>query len=135
MSLYKVLVVDDELEIVRAIGMRLQSAGYEVVSATDGAMATELVTLESPDLVILDLGMPCIDGHTVAGRLRDHVKTLLTPIIFLTARTTEEDRTRAYQVGAVAYLTKPFQSYELLNAVSRAASVSRRIRSAECLHH
>src|SRR5437879_9627825 len=117
---YKVMVVDDEMDIVRAVGMRLMIAGYKVVSAVDGAMAIGVAESELPDLVILDIGMPYADGHAVASRLRDNPKTRLTPIIFLTARTSTEDRAQAYGAGAVAYVTKPFKTQDLLGVVSRA---------------
>jgi DNA-binding response OmpR family regulator len=105
------------------------------LTAGDGAEAVRLALEESPDLVIMDIGLPDQDGHTIAQRLFTMKETVSTPIIFVTARTTEEDRTRAYQAGAVAYLTKPIQSTELLDAVSRATTVSRQIRSADYQHH
>lgn len=120
MSKPKVLVVDDEQDIVRSVGMRLQSAGCEVISATDAVMATQLALREAPNLVILDIGMPCGNGHMIAERMRDNVKTMSIPIIFLTARTAEADREKACQAGAFAYLTKPFKSEELLAIVSQA---------------
>jgi DNA-binding response OmpR family regulator len=117
---YKIMVVDDEMEIVRAVGMRLMVAGYKVITALDGGMAIGMAEIERPDLVILDIGMPHADGHKVAACLRENPRTWLTPIIYLTARTSEEDKARAYQSGAVAYLTKPFKTQDLLGVVSRA---------------
>jgi CheY-like chemotaxis protein len=118
----KILVVDDEPEIVKAVSMRLRFAGYEIVTAMDGAQATQVAFRENPDLVILDIGMPCGDGHTVAKRLADNTVTMMTPIIFLTARTAPVEKERAISEGAAGFLTKPFIPSELLAAVHGALS-------------
>jgi len=125
MSKAKILVVDDEMEIVRAVTMRLKAAGYEVIAAHDGMMATQLAIRESPDLVIMDLGMPCGDGHIVMQRLLDNVETMSTPVIVLTARTADADRKQAAAHRAAGYLTKPFQATDLLQCVSRALAVGK----------
>jgi DNA-binding response OmpR family regulator len=135
MSQTKVLIVDDEDDIARAIAKRLHYAGYRVLTAGDGNEAIRLAMHESPDVVIMDIGLPDRDGHEIAQHLFTMPETVSTPIIFVTARIAEEDRTRAYQVGAVAYLTKPFRSSELLTAVSRAAAASRQMHCAEGLHY
>ena len=116
----KILVVDDEQDIVRALTMRLRAVGYEVITASDGLSGTQKAFQESPDLVILDIGLPGGNGHTVAERLMENNKTMSTPIIFLTARTSEEDRKKAETTHPAGYLTKPFKSQELLDTVSRA---------------
>ena len=125
MSQAKILVVDDEVEIVRAVTMRLRAVGYEVIAAHDGLMATQLVMSEAPDLVIMDLGMPCGDGHTVMQRLLNNMETMSTPVIVMTARTADEDRARAAANRAAGYLTKPFKASDLLQSVSRALSVGK----------
>jgi two-component system KDP operon response regulator KdpE len=130
-----VLVVDDESDIARAIAMRLCSAGYEVLTAKDAREALRLAVSDSPDLLILDLGLPDQDGHAVAHQMLADTRTMATPIIFLTARYGDEDRARAFKSGAVAYLNKPFQSDELLQAVSRAVTVSSQMRCRDRLHH
>jgi DNA-binding response OmpR family regulator len=127
MSRTKVLVVEDDDDIARAIAMRLHYAGYQVLTAGDGVAAVRTAVHESPDLVILDIGLPDQNGHEVAHRLFTMGETISTPIIFLTARTGEADRTRAYKDGAIAYLTKPYEPSELLSAVSRAATASRQM--------
>jgi DNA-binding response OmpR family regulator len=118
----KILIVDDEQDVIKALYMRLKSTGYEVISATDGLMATQLAVQEQPDLILLDIGMPVGDGHTVAQRLRDNVKTTQIPIIFLTARANQEDMKKATDVGAAGYILKPFKSERLLAVVQRVLS-------------
>ena len=131
----KILVVEDEKEIARAIGMRLHFAGYEVFTAGDGVEAVRLARETLPDLMIMDIGLPEQNGHETAQRLFTMVETAAIPIIFVTARIADEDRARAYRVGAVAYLTKPFASTALLDAVSRAETISRQMRCGESLSH
>ncbi len=118
----RVLVIDDEPDIVLAVGKRLTHAGYEVVFAADGAEATKMALRARPDLIILDIGLPCGDGHTVADRIRANCNTMFTPIIYLTARTADDDRNKAYDAGAFAYLTKPFKPEELLQLIDQALS-------------
>lgn len=113
----RVLVVDDEPDIVRSIAIRLQSAGYDVLTAMDGLQATNTAIKEMPDLIILDLGMPAGSGHVVVERLRGSVKTCNIPIIILSARTGYEDLQKSIEKGVEKYLTKPFKSEELIAAV------------------
>ena len=124
----KILVVDDEHDIVRALMMRLRAAGYEVVTANTGEVAVRMAEMTAPDLLILDIGMPDGDGHLVARRLQESARTSQTPIIFLTARTDEKDRLQASQAGVCRYLTKPFKPAELLSTVSRALTCVRPAR-------
>ena len=128
MPLAKILVVDDEQDIVRILMMRLRAAGYDVVTANTGAVAVRMAEMTAPDLLILDIGMPDGDGHLVANRLQENAKTSRIPLIFLTARTSEKDRMQAYQAGVCRYLTKPFKPEELLSTVSRALNCVRPAR-------
>lgn len=129
MSKAKILVVDDEVEIVRALSMRLKAAGYELISANNGAQAMQMATRQLPDLMILDIGMPAGNGHAIARRLLHQPATAHIPVIFLTASALEEDRKKAYEVEPVAYLNKPFKPNDLLAVVSRAVSISQQVRS------
>jgi DNA-binding response OmpR family regulator len=113
------MVVDDEEDIVRALSMRLKAAGYEVISAADGLTATQMAVKHQPDLILLDIGMPGGDGHTVAQRLKGNLKTLTVPIIYLTAKANQEDMRKATELGAAGYLLKPFKSERLLSLVER----------------
>ena len=117
MSKGKVLVVDDEPDIIRSIAIRLQSAGYDVLTAMDGLQATNIALKEKPDLIILDIGMPAGDGHVVVERLRGSTRACRIPIIILSARTGYENLQKAIEQGVEKYITKPFKSEELMAAV------------------
>ncbi len=106
----KILLVDDEPTLLEMLAFNLRSSGYEVVTASDGAAALEQARVGSPDLVILDLMLPEIDGLTVCRSLRQASET---PILILTARTGELDKIVGLESGADDYLTKPFSLGEL----------------------
>ncbi len=117
MSKGRILVVDDEPEIVKGIAIRLKSCGYDVLTAMDGRQATNLAIKEQPDLIILDIRMPGVSGHLVVQRLRNSVKTCHIPVIFLTAHTSEQDYRQAIERGVEKYITKPFQPEELMAVI------------------
>jgi DNA-binding response OmpR family regulator len=119
-----VLVVDDERQIAAIARDYLTRAGFTVVLAADGASGLELARRKRPDLVVLDLGLPRLDGLEVARAIRRESEV---PIIMLTARVDEADRLRGFEVGADDYVTKPFSPREL---VARVTSVLRRARHA-----
>jgi DNA-binding response OmpR family regulator len=116
-----VLVVEDEPQIAQIVRDYLQHAGFVVVTAADGAEAITLAGERRPDLVVLDLGLPRLDGLEVARRLRRDTDI---PIIMLTARVEESDRLTGLEVGADDYVTKPFSPREL---VARVRAVLRRV--------
>ncbi len=113
----RILVVDDEPDIVRSLTLRLRAEGYQVSSAMDGLGATKKAIEEQPELIILDIGMPAGNGHVVVERLRNIGETSHIPVIYLTARTSEEDYHKAREGGVTKYITKPFDSDVLLAAV------------------
>jgi two-component system KDP operon response regulator KdpE len=118
----RVLVVDDEPQILRALAINLRARGYEVFTAATGVAALELAPSHPPDLVILDLGLPDIDGIDVIRRLRGWSSA---PIVVLSGRTDSSDKVDALDAGADDYVTKPFGVNELLawmRAVSRRAT-------------
>ena len=117
-----VLVVDDERQIATIARDYLQRAGFTVTIAGDGASGLEMARKKPPDLVVLDLGLPGMDGLHVARALRQESDV---PIIMLTARVDESDRLRGFEVGADDYVTKPFSPREL---VARVSTVLRRAR-------
>ena len=121
MALMKtILVVDDEPQIVQLVRDYLEHAGFKVLTAADGPTALRTVSTQRPDLVVLDLGLPGIDGLDVTRSLRRHGEV---PIIMLTARTEESDKLVGLELGADDYITKPFSPKEL---VARVRSVLRR---------
>ena len=106
----KILVVDDEALLVKGIRFNLQSEGYQVVTGSDGLEALRLVQEEKPDLVILDVMMPNMDGMTACGKIREFSDV---PIILLTAKTDDMDKLMGFDHGADDYITKPFNILEL----------------------
>lgn len=119
----RILVVDDELNIIKFLRSNLEARDYEVVAAIDGAEALNTFEKELPDLVILDIMMPRVDGFEVCRRLREWTQT---PIIMLSARADEGDKVKCLDLGADDYITKPFGAAELIarvNAVLRRSEV------------
>ena len=120
----KILVADDEMLYQHLLRVNLEKEGYEVVAASNGEEALDLVTSRHPDLVVLDIMMPKLDGISTCERIRQFSNV---PIIMLTARSEEQDRVRGLNVGADDYIVKPFSATELLarvRAVLRRAQVS-----------
>ncbi|OIO37228.1 MAG: hypothetical protein AUJ75_04600 [Candidatus Omnitrophica bacterium CG1_02_49_10] len=113
----KVLLVDDEEELVRAVSIRLRAAGYEVVTAGDGEEGLMKARSASPDLIILDLMMPKRDGYSVCRILKFDNNFKNIPILMLTARGQDKDKQMGTDLGADGYITKPFESEALLSAV------------------
>jgi two-component system KDP operon response regulator KdpE len=107
----RILLVDDEIAIQRAVGPLLQTHGYEVEMASAGHAALRLAADRAPDLIVLDLGLPDLDGTEVCRRIRE---TSAVPIIVLSARGGEADKVRALDLGADDFVTKPFGPEELL---------------------
>jgi len=120
-----ILVVDDEPSISEVVSIYLKRAGYQVMVAHDGQQALEALEREPPDLVVLDLMLPQVDGLEITRRLRAEGDT---PIIMLTARREEADRIAGLEMGADDYVVKPFSPQEL---VSRVKAVLRRTRSSD----
>jgi two-component system alkaline phosphatase synthesis response regulator PhoP len=117
-----ILIVDDEPQIAEIAGDYLRAGGFDVITAAGGVRALELVRGRRPDLVVLDLGLPGMDGTDVARAIR---RDSDVPIIMLTARVEEDDRLRGLEIGADDYITKPFSPREL---VARVRAVLRRAR-------
>ncbi|TMC21018.1 MAG: response regulator transcription factor [Chloroflexi bacterium] len=113
----KILVVDDEAVLVETIAYNLEQAGYRVVTAADGSSALDAARAETPNLIILDIMLPGMDGLEVCRQLRRESTTATTPILILTARSDEIDKVVGLEVGADDYVTKPFGRRELLARV------------------
>lgn len=114
----KILIVDDELQLVEMLEMRLKPAGYEVISANDGEAGLNMARSEKPDLIILDLMLPKINGYQVCRMLKFDEKYKSIPIILFTARAQESDRKTGEEVGADAYIMKPFDPKILLGKIT-----------------
>ena len=131
----QILVVDDEPDILSVLVYHLSREGYRVTTAVNGQAALSSAEVDRPDLIILDLMLPGMDGYEVLQRLRKSERTDAIPVILLTARRAEEERVRGFETGADDYITKPFSARELtlrVGAVLRRSkaepvSVSRRI--------
>jgi DNA-binding response OmpR family regulator len=117
-----ILVVEDDLTLLETLEYNLTGEGYEVITAADGLTALEVAREEQPDLIVLDLMLPRLDGFEVCRILRQETSV---PILMLTARTDEVDRVVGLEVGADDYLTKPFSMRELL---ARVKALLRRVR-------
>ncbi len=115
----RVLVVDDERHIVRLVQVNLERQGYEVVTAYDGVECLEKAKADKPDLIVLDIMMPRMDGFEALQRLKTDPETHHIPVIMLTARAQDRDVLQGYQYGADLYLTKPFSPLELISLVKR----------------
>ena len=113
-----VLVADDEPPIRLLCEVNLAVAGMDVIQAADGEEAIQLARSAAPDLILLDLMMPRVDGWTVAEELSADEQTRDIPIVFLTARTTPDDRRRAEELGALGYVLKPFDPVRLAPLVT-----------------
>ena len=116
----KILVVDDERDIVKALAIRLGISGYEVISAYDGVQGVFLAHKEKPDLILLDIRMPSGDGLSVAEKLKQGSRTTRIPIIILTGSPEREAEEKALALGARFYIKKPYDPEELLDAIKRA---------------
>ena len=117
----KVLVCDDERHIVRLIQVNLERQGYTVVTAFDGKEGLEKIRSEKPNLVLLDVMMPYMDGFEVLKTIRREPETENLPVIMLTAKAQDKDVFEGYHYGADMYLTKPFNPMELVTFVKRIA--------------
>ncbi len=120
-----ILVVDDNPEIRKGLGLRLRASGYDVLSAADALSATTIAFKQEPDLVILDLGLPCGDGFVVMERLQKNDRLAGIPVIVLTGRGQANNRDRALQAGAVEFFQKPVDDGKLLLAIRKALDVVR----------
>lgn len=115
MSNGRVLVIDDNTTNLAVLGEMLEARGYEVAVANSGRMGLDIATRQRPEVILLDLIMPEIDGYEICRRLRQLPTLSATPVLFLTGDTNASSRAKGYQAGAADYLAKPFQADELLS--------------------
>ena len=115
----RVLVVDDDAVIVRLLEVNFRLSGFEVETATRGEEALRKATELRPDVIVMDVMMPGLDGWAVTERLREEPGTAETPIVLLSARVRDDDRSRGYALGVVDYVNKPFDPTDLVEVVRR----------------
>ena len=125
----KVLIVDDEVDILELVGMNLRRAGLETVQAQDGIAAVKMAVKEEPDLIVLDLMLPGMDGFSVFKKLQKDSRTRPIPVIMLTAKGQQGDKIAGLELGADDYLTKPFSPRELVLRVEGLLKRSKKVSS------
>lgn len=120
----RILLIDDETALVEMVKIRLEANNYEVITAYDGNEALDKARKEKPDLIILDLMLPKMDGYKVCRLLKFDEKYKQIPIILFTARAQESDKITGEEVGADAYITKPFEPKALLDKIAELLNKS-----------
>lgn len=120
----RILVVDDETYIVNILDFTLGSEGFEVLSAHNGEEALKMILDEAPDLIVLDVMMPRIDGIEVCRAIKAKEETSHTPVILLTAKDRDADKERGLDAGADRYMTKPFSPSKLVEEIRALLPVS-----------
>ena len=118
-----VLAVDDDLDTLNIITLKLQANGFKVITARDGEQALRVVRERRPDLIVMDVMMPKLSGLQTARLIKFDAKSKTIPLILLTARTQEKDKTMGLEVGANVYLTKPFDPERLLKEVTKLLDI------------
>jgi CheY-like chemotaxis protein/MinD-like ATPase involved in chromosome partitioning or flagellar assembly len=118
----KILIVDDDIDTLRLVGMMLESEGFDIIAAKNGQRAISLARSEDPDLIILDIMMPDVDGYAVAAQLRREISTRSIPILIFTAKSGLDDKSLGLDLGADGFITKPISTRELLSQVERMLS-------------
>ena len=112
------MLIEDEVDMVYALTLQLEAINFEVLSATDGQAGLDMACNKNPDLIILDVMLPKIDGYKICRMLKFDERYKKIPIIMFTARVQDQDKKLGQEVGADAYITKPFDSKELLDKIS-----------------
>mgnify|MGYP006292660607 CR=1 FL=1 len=127
----KILIVDDDLKTLRLVGLVLDRNGYEVTVAQSGRQALEKVRTETPDMVVLDIMMPDVDGYELTRRLRDNPDTADLPILLFTGKAQVEDKVAGFEAGADDYVTKPIHPDELISRVQALLARTSRSQPAK----
>jgi len=117
----KILIVDDEPNILLSLDFLMRKEGYEVFIGRDGSEAINIIADQQPDIIVLDIMMPHVDGYQVCEHVKGNPKTAQTKVIFLSAKSKEEDIKKGYEMGADLYLTKPFSTRNLMKQVKAFA--------------
>lgn len=112
-----ILLVDDESDLIENLQYRLETLHYNIISARDGLDAVSKAITEKPDLILLDIVMPVMDGYEVCSQLKKNPSTKNIPIVILTALSSEKDQIKAHEMGADDYIAKPFEIREVLSKI------------------
>ncbi|MDD5748182.1 MAG: response regulator [Actinomycetota bacterium] len=120
----RVLIIDDDPGIIKVISLILETRGFETTEAKDGISGIEIAKRENPDVILLDIMMPELDGYEVIKRLKRDPDTWSIPVVFVTAKTTTEAMEMGTSLGASGYLTKPFHPEDLIAMIKEATKQS-----------
>ncbi len=118
----KILLIDDEFAITAALSVRLKALGHEVVTAADGLTGLEAASRHGPDVILLDIRMPDIDGYEVCRRLKEDDQLASIPVIFISANVRETARQLALEAGGAAFVPKPFEARDVVGAIDTVIS-------------
>ncbi|MFQ5511517.1 MAG: response regulator transcription factor [Candidatus Krumholzibacteriia bacterium] len=121
----KILVVDDEVYILHILEFSLGAEGFEVISASNGELAVEKAKQERPNLIVLDIMMPVLDGYETCRRLKQEPETKDIPVVLLTAKGRDVDKRLGFEVGAVDYVVKPFSPSRLIERIEEIIGVKK----------
>ena len=127
---YRILLVDDEPSIVKMVGKRLEVEGFEVLIATDGQEGLDKARAERPDLIVLDLMLPKLNGYEVCTMLKQDTRYQGIPVVLFTAKAQEKDEKLGIECGANAYVKKPFRAQELLEKIRALLPAAPRAQGA-----
>lgn len=128
---FLILIVDDYISNLKLLGTVFEKAGFRVKLANSGYKALNIAEKEKPDLILLDIVMPGLDGYQVCCTLKDNDKTKEIPVFFLTAMSQPEDLEAGYEAGAVDYVIKPFNYLTLINQVKKHLNISKKALCAQ----
>ena len=123
MSKAKILVVDDDASSLELMEAMLVPNGYEIITANDGSKAVAIIVEQKPDLILLDIMMPGLDGYSTLAKIKENKTISKIPVVMLTAMGYQLNKELALQIGAVGYITKPVDLAELLKTISRLLPV------------
>lgn len=113
----RIMIVEDEESLLKLESILLSARGYKVTGVMDGRTALEEINTEKPDLVLLDIMLPSLDGFEVCRRIKENPETSAIPVVMLTARKNSQDHAHGLEAGADAYITKPFKSAQVIDTI------------------
>ena len=115
----KILIVEDNTDLRDILQLHIENLGYDTILAVNGKEAVDLATSQLPDLIIMDMMMPVMDGHQATRMIRQHPSTCSTPILAMTARVTLRDKEACFQNGCNDFISKPYTSMQLISSIAK----------------